>query len=219
MINQKQVLIVIFLACVMLPSCFLTRKSDAFNDEIGVTTAASEGLEHYLNLIPEGQEELFGFENREDFSSAKTGRAYQLYALTPEFYATGQLNHGNYIMPLNEWLVSVETGGEANALLTVSMKDNEWQTVGIGAAKLVKELSHFNKHLVQEEGIAKLLRVPQLACDLLIIRHSKQPGTERVYLLESARVALEAQIEPGQSFSLHEALVMVKQKVKNTVQP
>ncbi len=213
MIKQKQALIIFCLACIILPSCFSKQKHGVYSAEMNVIKAAHDGLEHYLSFIPHGHEELFGFENRDDFSSAGTGRAYQLLALTPEFYETGQLDHGNYIMPQDKWFVSVETHAEANALLRVAMKDGAWQTVGIGASNLAKELALFDKNHVQEEDFAKVLRVPQLTCDLLIVLNPERADNERVYLLESARIALNAQIEPEQYYSLNEALLMIKQKL------
>ncbi len=213
---QIQRLLIFCLAAIMIPSCYLTRKSCENNEEVNVIAASNEGLEQYLSLIPEGQEEYFGFENREDFLFAETGRAYELHTLTPEFFETGKINQGSYIMPLNEWLVSVETHGEANTLLTVSMKNDAWQTVGIGAANLAKELNYFDKHHIFEEEFAGILRIPQLKCDMLIVQNSKQPGAERVYFLESARVSMGVQTEPGHYFSLQEALEMTKLNITNT---
>lgn len=213
MIRKKPIVIFVVLAGMFFSSCFLAKKSGSSNKDIIIIEAANNQMMHYLNLIPKNKEETFGFENREDFASAEVGRAYQLFTLTPDFFQAEQIGHGDYIMPMNEWLVIVETHGEANALLTVSKTGDKWRTVGVGAAELAKELKHFERLYMSNDHMAEILRIRQLACDVLIVRDANQTHDERVYLLESALSALQEHSESVLYYSLQEVLLMVKEKI------
>ena len=218
MTRQKQRFYFLFLIVLgfFLTSCSSMRKASTYSEENHITAEASRQLMHYLNLIPEGSEPGFGFESRDDFAAAETGRAYQLFTLTADFFQAEHQDQQPQILAVNEWFVSVGTQAEAHALLTVSKMGDSWRTVSIGNARLAKELKYYENHHVLPHEVTAILRIRPLACDVLLVQYSDQKQDEaRAYLLESARIAMNAYGYENSYLSVQEVLLMVREHTRN----
>ena len=63
-----------------------------------ISKVANEGLKDYLEKIPLGQEEMFGFNHREDFNQAKIGIPYEMFTLNSDFFDDENIRRDkNYI--------------------------------------------------------------------------------------------------------------------------
>jgi hypothetical protein len=172
--------------------------------------AASAGFKEYLEKIPNGQEPFYGFNNRNEFALAKIGKPYQIFTLSKDFFADTNLSDKeNYLVATEEWRVSINVNGESRILLTVAKMNGVYQTVGIGASALAKELGEFEKKYSSPNLEGKLLRVYQLECDLFITSAFK------VYPLTSAQIALGKTNKNMSSYSLLQALLVIKNNIDN----
>src|ERR1041385_5896858 len=88
------------------------------NKEAQVKKAADKGLQPMLTLIPDGQEQAYGFNSRADFAKAATGEVYRTISFTNEFYQDEEISSSkNYIRVQNEWRVPVVVDGNNKTLL------------------------------------------------------------------------------------------------------
>ena len=103
-----------------------------------VKEAAVQGVSSFLNLIPQGQEQDYGFNSRADFDKVIIGEPYQTYFVVKQanelLFADG-----------NQWRVPLVVNGEFVALATVQLQDAKGQVVDFGATRLAKELQSFEK--------------------------------------------------------------------------
>jgi hypothetical protein len=132
-----------------------------------LNSAIDKDLINWLEKIPIGSENQYGFDNRESFISARTGTPYEVYTFSPSFF-TGSLDPDlNYLVPAGEWRVPVLVNNSNKALLTVIKGGSGWQIVDIGAATMAKELEKMNQELKPGQSPLKIVRIYQLQCDFI----------------------------------------------------
>lgn len=98
-----------------------------------VKEAARENASTFLQLIPQGQEKEYGFDNRNDFSRIRIEEPFQLYYMS---YNENKLG----FVPANEWRVPVSVDGKYVALLTVAFYEGKAELVDFGANVLAQKL-------------------------------------------------------------------------------
>ena len=169
-----------------------------------ITKVANEELNNYLQKIPVGQEKMFGFTNRGEFSQAEIGTPYEVFTLSPEFFDTKNIiSNKTYIVSAENWRVPIIVNNQHRALLTVSMVNNQWSVVKLGAKGLAEELDVFNKnHPSINES--KILRVFQLKGDFIFTSENI------VYPLTSARNGLLIDNSENKGYSIYEILTLIK---------
>lgn len=123
-----------------------------------VKEAAAENASVFLELIPQGQEQDYGFENRSDFSRIKIEEPYQLYYMK---YKENKLG----FVEGNEWRVPVSVDGKYAALLTVSFHEGKAEVVDFGANVLAHKLQESDLLLKGNQRV--LIRSTYLAHDYL----------------------------------------------------
>ena len=101
-----------------------------------VKNAASQKVESFLALIPEGREKDYGFKNRSDFSRVKIEEPYQVFYLLKKDDKL-IFNSGN------EWRVPLSVDGHFVALLTVQVTDGVAEAVDFGANVLAQKIEEF----------------------------------------------------------------------------
>lgn len=173
-----------------------------------ISSAAKAELLDYLNKIPEGQETMFGFNDRAEFLAAEIGNPYEMITLKKDFLKDEKLvSDKDYLISTNNWRVPIVVANEARALLTVSKIDNQWKVVKIGAKGLANELQIFNRNNIFS-GELKMFRVFQLQSDFLLTEENI------VYPLTSAKKLLEIKLKENISYSLDDLLSLLKNKIK-----
>jgi hypothetical protein len=105
-----------------------------------VKEAASENASHFFQLIPQGQERDYGFENRSDFSRIKVEEPFQMYYMN---YKENKLG----FIEGNEWRVPVSVNGKYIALLTVIFDQGKAEVVDFGANVLAQKLQESQQQL------------------------------------------------------------------------
>jgi len=172
-----------------------------------ITKVANEELISFLQKIPVGQENMFGFTNRGEFSQAEIGDPYEVFTLSLEFFDTKNIiRNKTYIVSTENWRVPIIVNNQHRALLTVSKVNNQWSVVKLGAKGLAEELDIFNKNhpSINESNI---LRVFQLKSDFILT------SEKIVYPLTSAKQLLSIKGDKDISYSLYDILLLFKNKI------
>ncbi len=172
-----------------------------------IVKVADAQLNEYLQKIPVGQEEMFGFSNRDEFSQTKIGVPYEVLTLSTDFFSDERIeNNKNYLVSTGNWRVPIKVGDEYKALLTVSKDNNVWSIVKIGAKGLASELGEFaqRKPLITSLSI---LRVFQLKGDFILTQQNI------IYPLTSAVRGLN--ISSKKEYSIYDILTLLKNKKFN----
>ncbi len=170
-----------------------------------ISKVANEGLKDYLEKIPLGQEEMFGFNNRHDFSKAEIGIPYEVFTLNADFFNDENIRRDkNYIISTGNWRVPIIVDNEYRALLTISNFNKTYGIVKIGAKGLAEELGLFKQNYTSI-NTPNILRVFQLKGDFILT------SNRTIYPLTSASNGLL--VDGKKVYSLYAILVLIKNKV------
>ncbi|MCX6311877.1 MAG: hypothetical protein NT084_09615 [Bacteroidetes bacterium] len=176
-----------------------------------VKQVAEDNLAISLAKIPVGQENNFGFANREEFKLGKIGNPFRTITFTNDFYQDSKLTDKNYILLQNEWRVPVSVNGNNRILLTVYGKDSTLNVVDIGGMVLSKELQE--KTPISESNNNYILRVYPLGMDFIVTTNSNQSLAEGTYIpMQSAESFITA-LSGKTTFTQSEILKLVKEKL------
>jgi len=95
----------------------------------------------FLNLIPEGRENEYGFDSRSDFSKIQIEEPYQTYYVSVDHDKLSFIGGG-------EWRVPLSVNNLFVALLTVQLEDGKAEAVDFGGNLLAQKLQEFeNQYL------------------------------------------------------------------------
>lgn len=179
-----------------------------------VIKIALDNLSISLAKIPVGQENYYGFSNREEFKTSSVGKPYRVITFTNDFYNEDKLIDKNYILIQNEWRVPVTVNGENRLLLTVSQQDTTLEVVDLGGAVLAKELQEKDNNV--SSGSRYLLRIYPLALDFFVKVTPGSSLADATYIpLASATIAINSLNEKRISkLTLLEVFYIVKQLLK-----
>ena len=172
-----------------------------------VAKVAAKELNDYLKKIPLGQEKMFGFNNRQEFSEAKIGIPYEVFTLDSRFFDNEKLEQSaNYIISTGVFRVPIIVDNVYKSLLTVSKENNQWHVVKIGAKGLANELEKFEKDY-SSIGSFNILRVFQIKSDFILTSQNM------IYPLTSAKKSFL--IDSKDSYSIYNMLTLIKNKEFN----
>ena len=183
--------------------------------ESEIIQIAKNSLPVFLEKIPIGLEEQYGFKSRKEFVTATVGKPFQVFSLSPVFWGDEKLSPQQLIQPLTEWRIPVIVNGEYRALLTVAKMNDDWKVVDFGAAGLAKELEAFGgKNMVMGNEVhCILLRIFQLQCDFVIIKnYDEELSSQKIFPLQSARNISQINFEDEQSVS--SLMSLIKQAIQ-----
>jgi hypothetical protein len=105
----------------------------------------------FLNLIPEGKENNYGFNSRSDFSKIKTEEPYQTYYVAEK-------NNELTLFSANEWRVPLTVDGNYVALLTVQLNNGNAEVVDIGANLLAQKIQELENLFPNKENQRIIIR-------------------------------------------------------------
>ena len=176
-------------------------------DKSIISQLANEELHKYLNQIPSGQEQMFGFNNREEFSKAEIGVPYEVYTLNSDFFNDEIISiNKSYVITTNNWRVPVVVDNQNRALLTISKYNNNWAVVKLGATGLANELEMFEQNNSSSSEL-KILRVFQITTDFILTNDDK------LYPLPSAKKLVMSNETRNIGHYLHDMLLIIKSKI------
>jgi|WetSurSiteA1Bulk_404760.scaffolds.fasta_scaffold72354_1 hypothetical protein len=178
-----------------------------------VIKTAKDNISGFLSKIPVGQENNYGFANREEFRICVVGKPYRVVTFTNDFYTDEKLSNKNYILIQNEWRVPITVNGENRLLFTVIQQDTIMQVVDIGGAALAKELEQNNADLTSKDSY--LLRVYPLTLDFLVKVPQGSSFTDATFIpMKSARMILNSFDNKGlTNYALKDILQIIKQQI------
>ena len=126
---------------------------------------ARRQLSAFLSRIPQGQEQRYGFDSRQQFDASEVGSAYRMLTIQP-FTSRQQ----PVVVELSEWRVPVVVQGTYRSLLTVANTGKGLQVVEVGAAALCTELGSLEALASTLPGsVRAIVRVYQLQSDFLAV--------------------------------------------------
>jgi hypothetical protein len=142
-----------------------------------VLHAATDGLGSYLNSIPVGGLDYFGFTSRDEFALATVGTPFRVYTLSPAAilsYEEGD-DISAHAVPTNLWIFPVVCDGQARTVLTVDLMEEGWRAVNLGESYLAPEMVSMRDYLSQFDGYeARFVRVYQAARSDFILLTSEE---------------------------------------------
>jgi len=159
-----------------------------------IISVAQDQLPSLLESIPEGDEELFGFHNREEFDSADLDTPYRMSVI----------DENGSVVFLSTWRVPVTINNEFRALIDVRKEGNRFEISGLGAAGLAGELDELEKnvfgaHKWRLQESKTLLRSYRKKADFVVFdadvslnrqNLKSSHSATRAYPLKSGRMAL-----------------------------
>jgi hypothetical protein len=137
-----------------------TNTSDIDTNDIRLV--ATQQLATWLDKIPIGQEQHFGFADRDEFAAATIGTPVHTFYFADEL----ETKVNELLVPSFEWRVPVLVNNEYRALLTVAPVEGVLNIVDLGAAGLARELGTQTGH----KNV--LLRSFKAKCDFLVADHN-----------------------------------------------
>lgn len=177
--------------------------------------AAAIGLKAFLNSIPDGREQDFGFANRAEFGLAYLGTPYELMTIHPRDLSAGSGRNKDVVFSLGQFRFPVLCNGKARALLTVAKVGAEWKAVEIGAAGLAASFDRLEQNVPPPGAPPRklLLRFYQLKIDFA--GYSREGGNpeDGVFVpLPSALTAIGAGPEEIILYDFPELLKIAREK-------
>jgi hypothetical protein len=152
-----------------------------------IVQSAQLSLLNTLNIIPQGQEQKYGFNQRADFNIAVVGKPIQVVTLSSAFFENP---NNKEIIFLNEWRVPIMVNQKTCTLFTVQKNNADFEVVDMGGSILGQELE--NK--ISENDSALLLRIFPLQIDFMVKTQSDNHLEEAVYFpMESAKRIISAE--------------------------
>ena len=120
----------------------------------GLEKAARDGLPEFLNEIPPGEIEHFGFHNPGELERATVGKPFLVHFLhAGEIlgYSDGRLGTLSAHVT-TQWEFPVLCDGAPRTLLTVDYIDGSWEAVGIGGLSPAPELEVLRERWPEDQG-------------------------------------------------------------------
>lgn len=176
--SQKNILILIIAWSIIYNSCALSKTDRLKNSEYQMAKQITkEELPMILNKIQQGNEQLYGFNSRDEFQTAEVGNPFNNYSF-----------NGSVMEKLTTITVPVIVADEFRALSSLDYIRDTLHIVDFGASALAKEIQ-----MVQRENIALtfvgLLRVRRIDADFIIM----SKGNENLfYPLTSSKLYLSS---------------------------
>jgi hypothetical protein len=168
-------LIYLILLLFLFNSCFIFRHETKNTKDLYVT-AAEKDLQQILEKIPIGNEESYGFKNREEFENAEIEDPIDFFTF---------INDSIQSVETVRLPVSVED--EFRSLATVEYIDGELHIVDFGANVLAQEIQKVCNENINYKLIG-ILRVYNITSDFLIMSKENQD----IYIpLTSAKMYLQ----------------------------
>lgn len=124
-----------------------------------VIEASKKGLPLFLNKIPNGALEKFGFDNAVSLDQVRTGSPFKLFQITPaalSSYRIGDTVH-SVISKTQMWYFPIMIKDEIKAILVIDRMDDQWQAVSLGYAVIARELNKVIRKWPKSSGYNPLL--------------------------------------------------------------
>jgi hypothetical protein len=183
-----------FLFCVVLTAFQMSGQN---SNEI-IQNIVKNQIEINLSKIPEGKENLFGFNSRNDFKNCKAGDPIRVVTLVDDA-----------LVELNEWRVPIVLDGRNKLFFTIQKNSVDYEIVDIGGVELAQEIQ---KIKIDNVPVKYLIRLHRLHIDFVSKGFSSNLDEEVIVPLQSARIFLSSNIVFSEKrfFSFQNLLVITK---------
>lgn len=145
--------------CILLCMAILLSAASEGIAEEAIIKAAEKGLQPFLNRIPQGELEQFGFAKGDSLEQAYAGNPFRLHTITPSALSAYQPGDSadSIISETGMWYFPVMLKNEIRAILIVDQVNGRWKAVSLGKAKLAAELAKVRKQWSEKKGYNPLL--------------------------------------------------------------
>lgn len=153
--------------------------------------AARAGMRAFVDGIPDGGLDRFGFRDRDEAAAAILGKALHVYTVPPAavLESGDAADVGDLAVPTDQWQFLVTTKGRAAALLSVDRLNGAWVAVSLGSSGLAGQLGKMMEAWPAPAGHDyRLIRIYQALSDFVEVSH--QGKSVGILPLTSARAAL-----------------------------
>jgi hypothetical protein len=119
------------------------------SDMLEAKQKATSELQAVLSKMPVGDEQSYGFKNREEFTNAKI----------EDLTINESIGHDSQIT-FNRYRFIISVNNEPRALVSYKREGGSWVMAGFGATNLIKEISGISKKRANQEAVvAYLVRI------------------------------------------------------------
>lgn len=171
-----------------------------------VEEAARQGLQRFLNAIPQKDLRHFNFSSQDQFKDAEVGRAFRVFTIQANEVLNCAADSSllSVVHPTPMWFFPVISQGDYRTILTVDLMDTQWRAVGIGNSDLAKSFASILTKWPPSQGYHYVfVRNYQTLSEFVILIRS---GTEKVIVLPTAikswRIKEEKILEPSEVLEL-----------------
>ncbi|MBN1924749.1 MAG: hypothetical protein JW798_02835 [Prolixibacteraceae bacterium] len=143
-------------------------------NELEVVNESQEQLSLFLEKIPSGSEAEFGFENREDFSSAIIQDAYNVLLPNADFYADESIDSlKTYTYYSKYWEIPISVDGNNCCFLIGMFVDDEFKIFTICSKSISSSIKIMNKNKGEGKYKNYILKFPELQKEYFICSDSE----------------------------------------------
>ena len=135
--------------------CRLLRLEAVTAPAADVTDAAKVGLKHFLDLIPAGSRQQYGFSETGLLDKAYLGDPFNLHIITPDalFSYSEGVPVASILTPIDQWYFPVMMGNQIRCFLVVDRMDGRWEAVSLGYVTLAQVYESDQAELACGEGV------------------------------------------------------------------
>ncbi len=139
-----------FLVILLMTSSSLIKSQITDQQRILADEVVQIGLINYLEKIPKGHEQYYGFSTREEFQDVEFGQPLNIIIIN---YDSIKIDD-KAISRSTLWYIPLVINNEYRCFLHVRQIQNSFKVIGIGYMEVAKELDNFEIqfHLKQQEN-------------------------------------------------------------------
>jgi len=195
-IMQKKTIVVIGLFLVSI--CGFSQE---IRQSLLTNTKIKSGMENYLEKIPYGHEEYFGFSNRDEFESVDFGHPLQRYSLN----ADSIIYDAKAIKPSGLWYIPLIVDSSYRCFLQVRVFNNSYKVVGIGMKEIAIDVDRFASFNQLKQSNCKALFLDEITNILCLVTEN-----DSYYPIRAISSCKTCENKKTDSITKHEFLASVR---------
>ncbi len=139
--------------------CMSPLAAEAVTAPADLTDAAKVGLKHFLDLIPAGSRQEYGFSETGSLDKAYLGDPFNLHVITPDalFSYSEGVPVASILTPIDQWYFPVMMENQIRCFLVVDRMDGQWEAVSLGYVTLAKFMNQIGLSWPAEKGYNPVL--------------------------------------------------------------
>ena len=137
---KSKIIILVLVVMSFSQQKMLYSQSSEIMENTLILSVLQNGLENYLDKIPVGKENDFGFNSREEFNKIVFGDPMQIYSISEN--SSSEI----HFLPTKKWKVPLIVNDSYRCLLDISFNNGNYKVVGIGLNELASDIDNYERH-------------------------------------------------------------------------